>query len=107
MRHQAGPKRQEVPLRAGRLEDLRRIDADPMEDQRQLVDEGDVDIALRVLDHLGRLGDLDAGDLVHSGRDDAAVHLGHQIEGARAVARDDLDDGRERVLLVSRVDPLW
>ena len=36
------------------------VDADPVEDDRQLVHERDVEVALRVLDHLGGLGDLDA-----------------------------------------------
>ena len=58
--HQAGPERQEVPLRARRLEHLERVDTDAMKDQRQFVDECDVEVALRVLDDLGRFGDLDA-----------------------------------------------
>ena len=34
-------------------------DAEPAEDHRHFVDEGDVDVALRVLDHLGGFGHLD------------------------------------------------
>ena len=37
-----------------------RVDADAVEDDRQLVHQRDVEVALRVLDHLRRLGHLDA-----------------------------------------------
>ena len=46
-----------------------------LEDHRQFVDQRDVDVALRVLDHLGGLGDLDARGLVRAGRNDGRVHL--------------------------------
>ena len=56
-----GPERQEVPLGAGRLEHVERVDADAVEDERQFVHQRDVEVALGVLDDLGRFGDLDAG----------------------------------------------
>ena len=52
---------QEVPLGAGGGEHVGRADAHAVEDDRQLVHQGDVEVALGVLDDLGRLGDLDAG----------------------------------------------
>ena len=55
-----GPERQEIPLGAGRGEHFARVDAEAIEEQRQLVDERDVDVALRVLDDLRRFGDADA-----------------------------------------------
>src|SRR5215831_12832358 len=57
--HQAGPELEEVPLRAGRLQHVGGADVHALEDDRQLVHQRDVQIALRVLDDLGRLGDLD------------------------------------------------
>ena len=57
--HQAGLEGQEVPLGAGRLEHVARVDAQPVGDQGDLVDQGDVDVALGVLQHLGELGDAD------------------------------------------------
>ena len=57
---EAGAERQEVPLAAGGLQHFLGVDAEAVEDQRQLVDERDVDVALRVLDDLGGLGDADA-----------------------------------------------
>ena len=56
---QAGPEGQEIPFGAGRLQDLQGVDARAVEDQGQFVDQGDVDVALGVLDDLGRLGHLD------------------------------------------------
>ena len=57
---QAGAERQEVPLGAGRLQHFQGVDAELVEQDRQVVDQGDVEVALGVLDHLGRFGDLDA-----------------------------------------------
>jgi hypothetical protein len=51
--HEAGVEGQEVPFRAGGLKHLHRVDPHPVEDQRELVHEPDVEIALRVLDDLG------------------------------------------------------
>jgi hypothetical protein len=56
--HEPRPERQEVPFGSGRLEHFRRIDADLVEDQRELVHQRDVEVALRVLDHLAGLGNL-------------------------------------------------
>ena len=66
---------EEVPLGAGRLEHLDRVEAHLLEDDGELVDEGDVDVALRVLDHLGGLGHLDRGGAEHAGGDHRAVQL--------------------------------
>ena len=66
---------QEVPLGAGGFEDVVRADAHAIEDQRELVHQRDVEIALRVLDDLCRFGDLDGGCPVDAGPDDGAVNL--------------------------------
>ena len=55
---QPGVEAQEVPLRARRLEHVERGQAELAENLGDLVHEGDVDVALGVLDHLGRLGGL-------------------------------------------------
>ena len=44
-----------------------RVDAQPVADQRDLVDQGDVDVALGVLQHLGELGDPDRRGAVGAG----------------------------------------
>jgi hypothetical protein len=53
---QARLERQEVPFGAGGLQHFQRIDAELVEDEAQLVHQRDVQIALRVLDHLGGFG---------------------------------------------------
>ena len=55
-----GREREEVPLGAGRGEHVAGANAHAVEDQRQLVHQRDVQVALGVLDDLGGLGHLDA-----------------------------------------------
>ena len=104
--HEAGAKGQEVPFRAGRLEDFQGVDADFMEDDRQLVHQRDIEVALRVFDHLRGFGHLDRAGAMHAGRHDAAVDLGDAIQRRGRIPRDDLHDPGQRVLLVARVDAL-
>jgi hypothetical protein len=56
----AGPEIEEIPFGPGGRQHRLGIDAHAVEDDRQLVDEGDVEIALGVLDHLGGFGHPDA-----------------------------------------------
>jgi hypothetical protein len=70
---QAGAEGQEVPLGAGGFEHVQGVDAEAVEDQRQFVHQGDVEVALGVLDHLGGFGHLDRAGLVGAGGDDAAI----------------------------------
>ena len=104
--HEAGPELEEVPLRAGGGEHVGGADAHAVEDQRELVHERDVDVALRVLDDLGGLCDLDRGRPVDAGVDDGPVGVGDAVERGVVLAGDHLGDALERVLLVARVDTL-
>jgi hypothetical protein len=104
--HQTGGERQEVPLGAGGRQHVPGADAQPVEDERQLVHERDVEVALGVLDHLGGLGHPDGGGAVNAGGDDAPVGVGHPVQGLGVLARDHLHDALERVFLVARVDAL-
>jgi hypothetical protein len=97
---------QEIPLGSGRAQHFHRVDAEAVEDDRELVHQGDIEVALRVLDHFRRFRDLDRGRLVHARRDDAAVDLRNALERLRRVARDDLRDLGQRALLVAGVDAL-
>src|SRR5262249_12207837 len=56
---QARDEVEEIPLGAGRGQHVPGVDAELMEDGRELVHESDIEIALRILDHLCRFGDLD------------------------------------------------
>src|SRR3569623_1828296 len=103
---QAGPEGQEVPLAASGLEHLEGVDAHAMEQQREFIDQRDVDVALRVFDDLRGLGDADAARLVRAGRDDAAIHGVDIVSDFRRGARGHLDYGVDAVLLIARVDAL-
>ena len=61
----AGPERHE-PERLGRrgVDDLPDVEAHPLAQQRELVDERDVDVAEDVLEQLGELGGVGRGQLV-------------------------------------------
>ncbi len=52
-------KWQEVPLRRGCRQHFGRVEPELVEDDRELVHQGYVEVALRVLDHLRCLGHLD------------------------------------------------
>ena len=99
-------KRQEVPLRAGGLEHFLGIDADALEDHRELVDQCDVDVALRVLDDFCGFGNLDARRPVRAGRDDRAIDGIDEVGGRGCRARRDLEYRRQPMFLVARVDAL-
>jgi hypothetical protein len=74
--------------------------------QRELVDQRDVDVALRVLDDLRGFGDRDARCAVRAGRDDAAVEPVDVLGGRFVRSGDDLDDRRQPVFLVAGIDAL-
>ena len=55
---QAGTEVQKVPLGSRRFENLGGVDADFVEDHRQLIHQRNVQVALSVFDDLGGLGDF-------------------------------------------------
>jgi len=59
--NQSGAEGKEVPFGARSFEHLEGVDAHAVEDFAELVHKGDVDVALRIFDHLGGFGHLDAG----------------------------------------------
>ena len=65
---QAGLEVEKVPLGARGLEDVVDREAETLADHRDLVDEGDVDVALGVLDRLGGLGGAQVAREVAPGR---------------------------------------
>ena len=83
-----------------------RADAHAIEDQRELVHQRDVEIALRVLDDLRGLGDFDRRRAVHARGDDRAVDTRDAFERLFVLSGDHLHDLLERVLLVAGVDAL-
>ena len=104
--HKAGMEREEVRLGGSGAQHLAGVDAHAVEDDRELVHQRDVQVTLRVLDHLGGLGDADAARAVHAGERDLRIELRDALEGFRTVARDDLRNGAQPVGLVAGVDAL-
>lgn len=104
--NQAGSEGEEVPLGAGRLQHVRGVDVEPVEDQGQLVHQGDVQVPLGILDDLGGLGHLDGGRPVHPGGDHRFVHPCHHVQGGSVGTGHHLLDLGEAMLPVARVDPL-
>lgn len=72
---ESGLEGKEVPFGRSSLENVGCVDAHECEDFRKLVDESDVDVALRVFDDLGGFGYFDRGGEVSAGGDDAAVDV--------------------------------
>ena len=104
--HQAGAEGQEVPLGAGGLQHVQGVDAQLVEDQCQLIHQGDIEVALGVLDDLGGFGHLDAGGAVHPRRHHRFVQGRHPLQGRRGVTGHHLGNGLQPVHLVARVDAL-
>ena len=103
---QTGTKGQKVPLGARRLQHFLGVDAEAMEDQGQLVDQRDVQIALGVLDHLGRLGHPDRTGPAGAGTDDRSIKPVDERSDLGRRAGRDLHDVRQSVLLVTGIDAL-
>src|SRR3546814_5719093 len=90
----------------GGSSDLARANADALEDQREFVRQRDIEIALRVLDDLGGLGDLDRWRAVDAGVDDRTISVGNAVQCFRAIARHYLDDLAQRTFAIARIDGL-
>ena len=71
---QAWGEIEEIPFGGGRRKHVLRVDVERVEDGRKLVHESDVEIALRVLDHLGCLRDLNRRCLVQASRHHRTVN---------------------------------
>ena len=104
--HQAGPEGQKVPLAASGLQHGFGVDVHLVEDEGQLVDEGNVDVALGVFDHFGGFGHFDAAGFVGAGHDDLVVQGVYQVGNCWRGARGYFLDGGNAVLFVARVDAL-
>ena len=101
--HQARRKIEEVPFGPCRVEHLEDRKSKPVADHRHLVDEGDVDVALGVLDGLGRLGGLDVAGDEHVAAGDRAVDLGEAVGHRPRLPRHHLGDAVHGVLGIAGV----
>ena len=73
--NEAGREWEKVPFAAGGLKYLLGVYAQLVEQNCQLIDQCDIQVALCVLYDLGRLGDLDAARQIGAGTDDALVEF--------------------------------
>src|SRR5690606_22881403 len=92
-------------LGRGRLDGFPQVDAQLVTEDRHLVDEGDVDVPVGVLQqlgHLGLAGAADGDDLL----DEAPVEGGRPVAAGGGVAADHLGGVAQAVLGVARVDAL-
>ena len=80
--------------------------AEPGNDLGDLVDEGDVDVPLRILDRLGGLGHLDRPRLERPAGGDGAIDSGKLGGDLGVFAGDHLGDLVDAVLGIAGVDPL-
>jgi len=99
-------ERKEVPFRTGCFEDFERINVHPVENDCQFVHQGDVEVALCVFDDFCGFCNLDRRSPVDTGFDDRFVNFRDDIECLFILSRDDFFDRLERVLVVTRIDPL-
>ena len=97
---------EEVPLCSGRVQDVVRVDTHAVKNDRQLVDQSDVQVALGVLDDLGGFGNFDGGGFVHAAGHDRSIDRRNDVEGFGILAGDDLQDLGKRVLVIPGIDPL-
>ena len=97
---------QEIPLGAGGGEHVVGRQPQGAEDLRDLVDEGDVDVALGVLDHLGGFGGADVAGDEHVASVERSVEGGQPLGDLRRLGGDDLGDVRDPVFGIAGVHPL-
>ena len=60
-----------------------RLDPQPVENDREFVHQRDIQVALGILDHLGRLGYPDAAGRVRAGLDDTGIQRIDECRGLR------------------------
>ena len=99
-------ERQEVPLSPSGLQHGIRINAHLIENDCQLIDEGDVQVTLRVLDDFGGFSNANTLGFVGTGGDNAGLELIDFFCDLGCGARRYLEDIGQAVQFVAGVDPL-
>src|SRR6266705_1711580 len=101
---ETGTEGQKIPLGPGRVQDFGGVEAELVETDGKLVDEGDVEVPLRVLDHFGGLGHPNRGDPVNARLHHRGVQVGDLFERFGIVSGNDFDDAGKAVLAVAGID---
>jgi hypothetical protein len=102
--HRPGPEFEKVPFGGGCGQHVSRINPELVEDGGEFVHEGDIEIALRVLDDLYRFRDFDRWCLVQPGGDHRAINRRDDVKRTRVLPGNDLGDGLETMRLVAGLD---
>ena len=79
-------EREKVPLGTGRLKHVQGINAKPVKYQRQFIHQGDIEVALGVLDYFCSLSHLDTRRAVDSRLDNLAIKRCHPVQGRGRIA---------------------
>jgi hypothetical protein len=103
---QAWPKGQKIPLAACGLKHFFSVDTHSVKDQSKLVNEGNVDIALRVFNDFGSFCHFDAAGFVSTGSDDLEIDLVNQIGHFGSGAGSYFLDVGQAVSFVAWIDTL-
>ena len=104
--HQPRREGQEIPLRSRCGQHISGANAHPVKDQRNLVHQRDIEVALGVFDHFGGFSDLDVRRFMQANIYNRAVNCAHSSERFVAFGSDDLRDGLKPVDCVAGIDPL-
>src|SRR4051812_17922833 len=97
---------QEIPFGSCCIKDVGGVYIEQAKDQRKLVDERHVEVALGVFDNFCRFGDHDRRRPMYSRRDNRAIGAGDDFKRLVVVRGYDLDDIFEAMPEVARIDPL-
>ena len=90
--NQSRRKRQEVPFRIGRFQDVIRRNFKLLKNPRYFVYEGDIYVALRVLDDLGGLRRLNVLGEENISAIHTSIYFGQLFRYRRCLTRNDFDD---------------
>ncbi|MNV71717.1 hypothetical protein D3C71_1647540 [compost metagenome] len=104
--HQSRTKRQEVPFGASRLQYFKCVNPESVKDEAEFIHQRNIHIPLRVLNHFGSFGHLDATGLVSAGGDDLPVQLVYNLGDFQRAATSHLLDVGQAVLLVAGINAL-
>ena len=94
----------EIPFGRSHIDDLAHIYSHAREQPLQFVHQGDVDTALHVLRHFGRLGHPDARRPAEIGRHDFGVYARDLVQRLPVVRRHDFGGVREGMLRIVGID---
>lgn len=104
--HKSGAEFDEVPFAGGCLDDVAGVDVHGIEDFGEFVHEGDIDVALGVLDNLTGLGDFHGRCLMCAVDKYGVINSVNDISDLWCGARSDLADFLDCMLLIAWVDTL-